>query len=69
MGAVVAEDGVRGLGEVSPEGDLVAHCAAENEKGGGVGGEGCNVGLKIVGSGVFGEDVVEESGVLSGGEH
>lgn len=38
VGAVVGEDGVRGLGEVGAERELVAHCAGEDEEGGGVRG-------------------------------
>lgn len=69
MGSVVAEDGVRGLGEEGADGELVSHGAGEDEEGG---GETCEVGeveFEVVCGGVFGEDVVEQGGVLDGGEH
>ena len=69
MCTVVAEDGVGRGGEVCAERELVAHCARENEEGGGVSGEVCDVGFKGVSGGVRPEDVVEEGGVLDGVKH
>lgn len=67
VGAVVAEDGVRGLGQVGAERELVAHGAGEDEEGGGVAGEVGEVGFEGDGCGVFEEDVVEEGGLGDGG--
>jgi hypothetical protein len=66
VGAVVAEDGVGGLGQVRAQGELVAHGAGEDEERGVVGGELGEVGFEGEGGGVFHEDVVEEGGVLDG---
>ena len=38
VGAGVCKDGVWRLGEVSADAELVAHCAGEDEEGGGVTG-------------------------------
>lgn len=69
VGAGVGEDGVWGLGHVRADGELVAHGAGEDEEGGGVAGQGGDVGFEGGGGGVFGEDVVEEGAMLDGGEH
>ena len=69
MGSVVAEDGMRGLGEESADGKLVSHRAGQDEKGGGEAGELGDIGFEVVCGRVFGKDVVEEGGVLDGGQH
>lgn len=51
------------------EGYLVAHCAGEDEERGSVGGALCYIGFEGVGGWVFGVDIVEEGGVLDGGQH
>ena len=51
------------------ESKLVAHCAGEDEEGCFVGGELSKMGLKVIGRGVFGENVVKEGCVLDCGEH
>lgn len=66
---MVAQDGVWGAEEVCAESDLVAHCAGEDEEGGGVGGEGGDMRFEGVGDRVGAEDVVEEGGVRYGVEH
>lgn len=63
---MVAEDGVRRLRQVRAQRELVAHCAGEDEQGGGVCGEGCEVGFEGEGCGVLEEDVVEEGGLRDG---
>lgn len=69
MRAVVAKNGVGRAKEVRAEGDLVAHCAGEDEEGGGMGGQGGDVGFEGVGGRVVAEDVVEEGGVGDGVQH
>jgi len=51
------------------ERELVTHGAGEDEERAFVGGEGCDVRFEGEGCCVFGEDVVEEGGVLDGEEH
>lgn len=59
-----------GRGEqVGAQRDLVAHCAGEDEEGGGFVGEGGDEGFEVQGRGVGLEDVVEEGGGGDGGEH
>lgn len=65
----VAEDGVRGLGQVSPQCDLVAHCAGHDEQGGFVAGKRGHGGFEVVGCRVLEEDVVQKRGVDDGIEH
>lgn len=38
VASAVGEDGMRGLGEVGADGELVAHCSGEDEEGGGMAG-------------------------------
>lgn len=69
MGSVVAEDRVRGLGEVGADGDLISHGAGEDKESSGKAGELCDVGFEGICGRVFDEDVVKEGSVLDGGEH
>ena len=47
--------------------ELVAHSAGQDKECGFVVGSGCEVSFEVVGSGVLGEDVVEESSVRDSG--
>ena len=69
VGAGVGEDGVRGLGHVRADGELVALGAGWDEEGGGKAGQVGDVGFERYGGGVFGEDIVEEGAILDGVEH
>ena len=51
------------------QGELVAHCAREDEEAAFVGCAGGDVGLQIVGCFVFAEDVVLQGGGLDCGQH
>ena len=69
VGSGVGEDGVRGLGHVGADGELVALGAGCDEEGGGKAGQVGDVGFERYGGGVFGEDIVEEGAILDGVEH
>ncbi|KFY71824.1 hypothetical protein V498_10126 [Pseudogymnoascus sp. VKM F-4517 (FW-2822)] len=67
--AVVAQDGVRGLREQGAQRELVAHCAGEDEEGGGVAGEGGEARFEGERGGVGAEDVVEVGCAADGVQH
>ena len=66
---MIAEDGVGRLIEMGAEGELVAHCAGEDEDSRLMLGDLCEIRFEGIGCGVFGKDIVEESRVLDGCEH
>lgn len=69
VGAGVCEDGMWGLSHMGTDGDLVAHCAREDKKGGFMASKVGNKGFERLSGWVFGEDVVEEGAIFDGAEH